>query len=121
MKKCVLIYDDDLEILYLCKAILGKTQYRVETRLRCDNVLNDIDLIKPDIILMDLWIPETGGEMAITLIKENTSTRHIPIIIFSANAELKIICKRIKADGYIEKPFDISFLKETIESQLEKI
>ena len=114
MKKTVLIYDDDLEILFLCKAILGETDYRVETLSHCENVLSDIELIKPGIILMDLWIPVIGGEKAVNIIKENPATKHIPIILFSANAEIKQIFKKIKADGYIEKPFDIAALKETI-------
>ncbi len=118
MNKSVLIYDDDDEILFLCKAILEKDQYRVETLSRCENVINDIALLKPDIILMDLWIPEIGGEKAIAIMKENPSTQHIPVIIFSANAEIKEICKKLKADGYIEKPFDISLLTDTIEKNI---
>jgi DNA-binding response OmpR family regulator len=118
MKKCVLIYDDDLEILFLCKAILAKKQYRVETLSRCENVLNDIAVIKPDIVLMDLWIPEIGGERAVTMMKENPATQNIPVILFSANTEIKEICKKINADGYIEKPFDITMFKESIEKTI---
>lgn len=117
-QKCVLIYDDDQEILFLCKAILAKNNYRVETLSRCENVMSDIDLIKPGIILMDLWIPDIGGEKAITMMKENPATQHIPVILFSANADIKEICKKIKADGYIEKPFDIAALKATIEENI---
>ncbi len=115
---CVLIYDDDPEILFLCKAILEKKQYRVETLLRCENVINDIGLIKPDIILMDLWIPEIGGEKAITMMKENPATQSVPVLLFSANADISEICKKIKADGYIEKPFDIAVFTETIQKHL---
>lgn len=118
MMKCVLIYDDDAEILFLCKAILAKKQYRVETMSHCKDVINDIILLKPDIILMDLWIPEMGGEKAITIIKENTATQHVPVLIFSANAEIKDICEKVKADGYIEKPFDVTVFYETIEKNI---
>ena len=117
----ILIYDDDQEILTLCKAILAKSKYRVETLLRCENVINDIADIKPDIILMDLWIPEIGGEEAIHLIKANAGTQHIPVIIFSANAGIKAICASTKADDYIKKPFDISSFKNTIDQAFLKI
>lgn len=113
--KCVLIYDDDLEILFLCNAILSKSNYRVETLSRCDNVLEDIARIKPDIILMDLWIPEIGGEKAIDIVKKNPATQHIPVLIFSANAEIEAICNKVNANGFIEKPFDISRFKEKIQ------
>ena len=114
MKKCVLIYDDDQEMLFLCRAILEKSIYHVETLSRCENILADIEAIKPDIIFMDLWIPEIGGEKAVIIIKENKTTKNIPVIMFSANADVKTIYKKINADGYIEKPFDVLFFKETI-------
>ena len=116
--KCILIYEDDQEILFLCKKLLSQNKYRVETLSRCENVIADIDRIKPNLILMDLWIPEIGGEKAIAMIKENPATRHIPVLLFSANAEIKEICKKLNADGYIEKPFDIHTLKTTIEQNI---
>jgi DNA-binding NtrC family response regulator len=118
MKKCVLIYDDDQEILLLCKAILSK-EYHVETLFRCENVINDITLLKPAIILMDLWIPETGGEKAIAEIKKNEATKHIPVILFSANADIAVICKKINANGYIEKPFDIITFQDVIKQNIK--
>ena len=111
--KCVLIYDDDPEILFLCRAIL-KNSYRVETLERCDNVIKDVESLQPDIIFMDLWIADIGGAKATELIKQNTSTANIPIILFSANADIKEITKNTNADGFLAKPFDISLLKETI-------
>lgn len=116
--KCVLIYDDDLEILFLCKAILSKSNYRIETLSRCDNVIEDIARIKPDLILMDLWIPEIGGEKAIDIVKKNPDTQHIPMLIFSANAEIEAIAKKVNANGFIEKPFNISSFKETIQNKM---
>ncbi|MHA4806916.1 response regulator [Flavitalea flava] len=115
MSKTIIIYDDDQEMLLLCRAILKETKYLIETISTCGNILRDIDIIKPHIILMDLWIPQTGGEKATVLVKGNPKTRHIPIILFSVNAEIKEISIRSKADGYIEKPFDIASFKEVIE------
>ena len=118
MGKCVLIYEDDLEISLLCKTILIKENYRVATQSRIENVIGDIENIKPDLILMDLWIPEIGGEKATAIIKENPDTRNIPVILFSANTDIQEICKKVNADGYIKKPFDISTLKATIKQNI---
>ena len=115
--KCVLIYDDDLEILLLCKIILEK-YYHVETRMKCENIISDISQIKPDIILMDLWIPVIGGEKAIALMKNDPRTQFIPVILFSANDEIDKICIKSGANGYISKPFDIDTLKEVIERNI---
>ncbi len=103
MNKLILIYDDDVEILLLCKIILERQSYRVETRNYCDNIIDDIGYLNPDIILMDLWIPEIGGENAIYLMKNNENTKHLPIILFSANAEIEQIYKRSDANDYLKK------------------
>ncbi len=120
MKKCILIYDDDPGILMVSKIILEKNNYNVETRLVCDNILQDIGEVKPDIILMDLWIPTIGGENAINLMKNNSETNHIPIILFSANSEIGTIAERANTDGFLKKPFDVNYLVETITNTLQK-
>lgn len=116
--KCILIYEDDQEIVLLCKTILIKNHYQVESLSSCENVLSDLEKIKPDLILMDLWIPEIGGEKAIIKIKENPSSQQIPVILFSANSDIEEICKKINADGYIQKPFDIHTFLETIKQHV---
>ena len=113
MKKCILIYDDDLEILEVCKAILGNT-YHIETQVNCDNVKQDVSTLNPDVILMDLWIPKIGGEKAIALLKADSSLKHVPVIIFSANDDTERISERINADGYLKKPFDLLEFKTLI-------
>lgn len=45
MEKCILIYDDDEEILTVTKIILEKKNYRVETRTRCDDIINEVTSI----------------------------------------------------------------------------
>lgn len=118
MKKCILIYDDVAEILAISKIILEKNNYRVETRPFCDNIIEDIMAVKPDIILMDLWIPMIGGESAIGLMKNNNTTRHIPVILFSAHLEIEIIAKRANANGFLKKPFDVNEMLEMIENTI---
>ncbi len=113
--KRILVYDDNHEILTMCKIILEKLHYQVMTMPRCENVINDVYNYKPHFILMDLWIPEIGGEKAVELLKANSMTNQIPVFLFSANADIREISKRVNADGYISKPFNLIELKETIE------
>ena len=114
MQQCVLIYDDDIEILKVCKVILEIQKYRVETLSSCENIISDIEAARPDIILMDLWIPRIGGEDAIRIMHENPVTMHIPVILFSANDQIEKISKRVNANGFLKKPFDIVTLHQTI-------
>ena len=118
MNKNILIYDDDKEILFLCKTILQKYEYTVQTFSRCEDIVNDVSRIQPDLILMDLWIPEIGGEAAVALAKGNEATQHIPILLFSANDDIKEIYKKVNADGYISKPFDVKSFIDIIQNSL---
>ena len=118
MKKTILIFDDDQEILSVCRVILEMQNFQVETRTFCDNIIEDTIKTEPVLILMDLWIPVIGGENAINLLKSNEATQHIPIILFSANADIAKISERINANGFVRKPFDITTLTQIIEGNI---
>lgn len=108
MKKTILIFDDDQDILSVCRVILEMHHFNVETRVSCDNIIKDIVATEPVLILMDLWIPVIGGEKAIHLLKNTPGTEHIPVLLFSANANIAEISKRVNAEGFVKKPFDIT-------------
>lgn len=112
MKEKILIYDDDKEILVLCKAILAKYGFETESKTACETLFEDIESIRPNLILMDLWIPGIGGEKAIVLLKHNEKTKDIPVLVFSANTGIVEISEKVHADGFVEKPFAIpDFIK----------
>lgn len=115
-KKCVLICDDDTGILEACKLIL-RDDYRVETTDKCENIIEKVREVNPDIILMDIRIPG-GGEEAVEKIHQNEDTRHIPVIVFSALSDIQAISERVQADAVIEKPFDINTLIETVKENI---
>lgn len=118
LEKRIIIYDDNIEILTMCQMFFKKFHYQVKTMARCENVINDVKSFKPDLILMDLWIPEIGGEKAVELLKKNSMTSYIPVLLFSANSDIVEICKRINADGCISKPFNLKEFKNTIDNHI---
>ena len=118
MKKTILIFDDDQEILSVCRIILERQNFHVEIRTYCDNIIADTITTEPTLILMDLWIPVIGGENAIILLKNNVATQHIPVILFSANVDIAKISKRVNANGFLRKPFDITALLQIIKGNV---
>lgn len=118
MGKLILICDDDRPILEVTRAILENHDMKVVISTDCDRIIEKASQHKPDLILMDVWIPETGGDHATQLLKADLSTRHIPVILFSAVNNLDIIALRCGADGYINKPFDLEEFINTIEKHL---
>ncbi len=118
MKKCILICDDDIDILEVTKIILQQ-DYHVETMAHCNEIFRNFEKYAPDLILMDLWIPDMGGEAVTRLLKSSEKTKNIPVIIFSANNDIENVAKDAGADGYLKKPFDIVTLNETIKKHLK--
>ena len=118
MKKRILICDDDEDILAVCKTILERNDFQVSTSLTCENIFNKMSVINPDLILMDLWIPEMGGEKATLKLKTDEETKHIPVILFSANQEIGKMTSKLNANDFIVKPFDMRDLVAKINKHL---
>lgn len=115
-KKCVLICDDDNSILDVCRLILNE-EYRVVTITTCENIIENIKTIKPDIVLMDVMMPGEGA-IAAKLIHQTSETRQIPVILFSALSNIKEINKIAEATAILEKPFDLKVLLETVRQHI---
>ena len=118
MPKKILILDDDSDILSICTYILEELGWEVTTRTNCNNVLEFVRQVQPQVILMDNWIPDTGGIIATQTIKADPELRSIPIIYFSANHDIENLSREAGADTYLEKPFDISQFEEVINSAM---
>ncbi len=118
MAKKVLIFDDEADILEICKLVLESKGFEVATRLTCTNVLADVKAFSPDIVIMDNWIPDIGGVASIRLIKKEPGISETPVILFTANKDIQKLAEEAGADGYIEKPFDIATLEREVISRL---
>jgi two-component system cell cycle response regulator DivK len=120
MSKRVMIFDDDLDILSICSYILEEQGWEVHTSPHCNNIVETVSRIRPNIILMDNWIPETGGIVATQTLKKHPEYKNIPVIYFSANNDIQSLAKQAGADTYLEKPFDLTELEEIIDQTLKK-
>ena len=114
MAKRILIFDDDTDILSICSYILEEQGWGVHTRTHCNNIIEALSEVRPDVILMDNWIPDTGGIVATQLIKEHDEFKSIPVIYFSANNDIKTLAQKAGADTFLAKPFDINELEEVV-------
>ncbi len=116
-KKSILVCDDEEDILNLIQLVLGQT-YDVVLVAAVTDVVALVKEIQPNLIMMDIWIPEVGGEKAVAQLKEDKATQNIPVLFLSGHSDTQLIAQRAGADGYITKPFEIMELKETIASYL---
>ena len=117
-EKKVIIFDDDEDILSVCSLILEERGWEVFPFTNCNNIEEKVAGIMPVVILMDNWIPDDGGIIATRLLKKNDRLKHIPVIYFSANSDIKLLADHAGAETYLAKPFDLEDLEGTIKSVL---
>ncbi|WP_437919822.1 response regulator [Sphingobacterium sp. LRF_L2] len=116
--KTILIFDDDVNILEVCSIILTYAGYEVASSETSHDIIEKVSSIKPDIILMDNWIPNIGGIEATKLLKQHAEYKNIPVIYISANNDIHLLMEKAGADAYLAKPFDIVDLENTVERVL---
>lgn len=120
MKK-VLIVDDEVSVRAFVKRVLAK-DYSVVEAGNGEEAVNIAHTAKPDIILMDIMMPETDGLSACHTIKESYATRKIPIIMLTGvgyDLNRKLSIEIMGADDYMTKPFSIDELKEMVARHLK--
>lgn len=113
----ILIADDDPAILDATKLILECEGYEVVTASDGDTVRKIYDGL-PDIILLDIWLSGTNGAEIARFLKEQERTRHIPIILFSANRYVEELVKKIGVEDALIKPFDVTDLLRKVEKHI---
>ena len=116
-----MIYDDDIDLLEVCSLILQSKNFEVVTKDRCTGILKDLDEHKPDVVLMDNWIPDVGGIKATRLVKSSEKFQHIPVIFFSANNDVSDLAIEAGADYSLQKPFDITELENIVVNALKAV
>jgi DNA-binding response OmpR family regulator len=116
-RKKIIYIDDDKDIFNIVAIILAEENIQVIESSQ-SAIINEISLIKPDLVLLDEWLGDKKGSSICQEIKSIEEHTSIPIILISAVNDLKTIAKECAADAYIEKPFDIEKLVSVIKSFL---
>jgi CheY-like chemotaxis protein len=114
----IIIFDDDEDILSICSFILEEQGWIVNAFADCNDIIEKVSNILPDVILMDNWIPDDGGIIATQKLKQNESLKSIPIIYFSANSDIELLASHAGAETYLAKPFDLEELEHVINKAL---
>ena len=115
-QKKVLIVDDELSILVPLKFLLEKNNYHVELAQSGKDALEKISQSKPDLILLDIMLPDLDGYEIFQMIRENPDWDDIKVIYLSAKNRDVDIAKGLNlgVDAYVTKPFSNSELLEKI-------
>jgi CheY-like chemotaxis protein len=121
----ILVVEDNEDILNLITIILELNNYKVITASDGHEALN---LLKngyelPDLILLDIMMPEISGWDVLDIIKSNENWKKIPVILLTALAQEKDIKMGMEkqVDGYITKPFEKKYLLEKVNELILKM
>jgi len=112
----ILVADDQDEILSLLNDSLSSSGFEVKLCRESKDALHLIKSFKPDIILLDLLMPELGGFEICEILNNDPETRGIPIIIITGFGDLVDVKKayNLGAVGYLVKPFALDDLNKEI-------
>ena len=116
----ILVIDDSSTNIVLLDALLQREGYEVITSLGATEGLKYVENLKPDLILLDLLMPEVNGFDFMKSFNKMNHSKDIPVIIVSAvgTTENKKISKELGAANFINKPVDIPALLNLIKSTL---
>ena len=116
-QKKILIADDDPAILEVLTLFFEEVGYEVETT-HDGLTLRTFEHGPPDLLLLDIWMSGWNGRDLCRFLKSQEETRHLPILLVSANRDMERIAREAGADDFIAKPFDLDKLLEKIERWL---
>jgi len=112
------VVDDDSGVLEAIKIILVDSGFKVKTIMRADEFEKVMTSFRPDLVMLDIWMPKISGEELCRKIKGNDDLKKIPVVLLSASNRTEKISKKCKADDYLTKPFDMEDLIETVKRNL---
>jgi UDP-3-O-[3-hydroxymyristoyl] N-acetylglucosamine deacetylase len=114
----VLVVDDEERIRSSLQGILGDEGFRVVATGDAPGVLELIAREKPEVVLLDVWMPELDGIELLRRIKLRNPETHVIMISGHANIQNAVAATRMGAADFIEKPFSVSGLLASLEHVL---
>ena len=118
----ILIVDDDEDILLIVQTILASAGYSAMTARNGREGVDTAIELRPDLILLDVMMPELSGWEVCTTLKNAPETRQIPIVMLTVKSEIRdlITGMQVGADDYITKPFTRRKLLSTVRRLLDE-
>jgi DNA-binding response OmpR family regulator len=117
----ILVVDDEEDIRYLLQISLEQEGFRVVTASSGREALHFIADNRPDLVVLDVMMPEIDGFEVLRRLKENEATCHIPVVMLTAKDSTSAVVSglEIGADFYWTKPFKVPDLARTVRLILE--
>jgi DNA-binding response OmpR family regulator len=122
-KKKILIIDDEKGFSEILQINLSKDgEYEVAVENDSSKSITAVKSFKPDLVLLDVLMPRTGGLAVLEHLKMHPETALMPVIMLTAlgGNKTKFISSKLHCDDYIEKTTDLKEIKQRIAKVLNK-
>lgn len=121
-KELILVIDDEMHILELVKYNLEKEGYNIIVSTRGEDGLDTIERVRPDLVILDLMLPDIDGLEICKRIRENNSTAALPVLMLTARSSEtdKVLGLETGADDYLTKPFGVRELTARVKALLRR-
>jgi DNA-binding response OmpR family regulator len=118
MKKKILVVDDEDDILNFLELVLGEKGFDVVTASGGQEALTKAQLERPDLVLLDIMMPQMDGWEVLKLLRIDEETAEVPVAMLSARTEARDRVQGLQegAIDYICKPFSLQELLGKIEA-----
>ncbi len=117
MKRKIYVVEDNVEIRKMLGYVLSDTKHQFTGFGNISDFKLEMESSLPDLILLDIMLPDGDGVTLCCELKANPATQNIPVVLMSAHANPQLIADAHCANAFISKPFDIHQLMNTIEAQ----
>ena len=121
-KRTILIVDDEEDVLDLLQLVFETSGFVVRRASTGKSAVSSAWEQPPDVVLLDVMMPEMDGWQVLRTLKGDEQTRNVPVVMLSARAERrdKMIGLQEGAEGYIAKPFSPAEVVREVQSFLER-
>lgn len=122
MKRKIAVVDDQADILTLIEKVLGYEDYSVFSACNGKELFEILKDNKPDLILLDIMLPELDGFSICQQLKADPATRDIPVIMLTVKSSPEDINRGLAAGAaaFLTKPFDPEKLNREIKAVLAR-
>src|SRR5262245_33003831 len=122
MSEKILIIDDDLDTLRLVGLMLQRQGYQISASTSGQQGLDKAFNEEPDLILLDVMMPDMDGYEVTRRLRQNPSTMETPILMFTAKSQMedKVIGFEVGANDYLTKPTHPSELQARVKTLLAR-
>jgi CheY-like chemotaxis protein len=116
--RTVLICDDDALMRGLIRTVLAAEGYELREASNGRQALEELDRGRPDLLILDNRMPGLSGEAVLERVRTDPALSAVRVLLVSGAGMLPELAGTIGADAYLQKPFAVDALRETVERLL---